>query len=53
MEQPNILLVDDSKEMLAYMQIILKTSNANIIAANSGPKALELIKNKELAPGHC
>lgn len=49
MEQPNILLVDDSKEMLAYMQIILKTSNANIIAANSGAKALELIKNKELA----
>jgi PAS domain S-box-containing protein len=31
------------------MEIVLKTAKANIIAANSGMKALELIKNKELA----
>ncbi len=49
MELPNILIVDDSKEMLTYMEIVLKTAKANIIAANSGMKALELIKNKELA----
>ncbi len=49
MEQPNILIVDDSKEMLTYMEIVLKSAKANIISANSGAKALELIKNKELA----
>jgi len=49
MVQPNILIVDDSKEMLTYMEIVLKAAKANIIAANSGAKALNLIKNKELA----
>ena len=49
MELPNILIVDDSKEMLTYMEIVLKSAKANIIAANSGAKALDLIKNKELA----
>lgn len=49
MELPNILLVDDSREMLTYMEIVLKAAKANIISANSGFKALELIKNKELA----
>jgi PAS domain S-box-containing protein len=49
MELPNILIVDDSKEMLTYMEIVLKSARANIISANSGAKALTLIKNKELA----
>ena len=48
-ELPNILIVDDSKEMLTYMEIVLKSAKANIISANSGSKALNLIKNKELA----
>ena len=49
MELPNILIVDDSREMLTYMEIVLKSARANIISANSGAKALTLIKNKELA----
>ncbi len=49
MELPYILIVDDSKEMLTYMEIVLKSAKATIISANSGFKALELIKNKELA----
>lgn len=49
MELPNILIVDDSREMLAYMEIVLKPIQANIISANSGSKALSLIRNKELA----
>ncbi len=49
MELPNILIVDDSREMLAYMEIVLKPTKANIISANSGKKALELINNKEIA----
>ncbi len=49
MELPNILIVDDSKEMLSYMEIVLKSTKANIISANNGYKALELIKNKTLA----
>ena len=49
MEQPYILIVDDSKEMLTYMEIVLKSAKATIISANSGFKALELIKNRELA----
>ncbi|MCE1197896.1 MAG: PAS domain S-box protein [Marinilabiliales bacterium] len=49
MELPNILVVDDSKEMLAYMEVVLKSAKANIITANSGMKALNLIKDKELA----
>ncbi len=49
MELPNILIVDDSKEMLSYMEIVLKSTKANIISANNGLKALDLIKNKKLA----
>ena len=49
MELPNILIVDDSKEMLAYMEIVLAPVKAQIISANSGPMALSLIKDKELA----
>jgi len=49
MKHPNILIVDDSKEMLAYMEIVLRPTKANILSANSGSKALQLIKDKELA----
>ena len=49
MEKPNILIVDDSKEMLAYMEIVLRSAKATIISANSGAKALSLITDKELA----
>ncbi len=49
MELPNILIVDDSKEMLTYMELVLRNAKANILTANSGSKALSLIKNRELA----
>jgi PAS domain S-box-containing protein len=49
MDLPNILIVDDSKEILAYLEIILRSAKANVISANSGHKALELIKGKQLA----
>jgi PAS domain S-box-containing protein len=49
MDLPNILIVDDSKEMLSYMEIVLKPIKATIISANSGTKALELTRNKKLA----
>lgn len=49
MELPNILIVDDSKEMLAYMEIVLAPVKAQLISANSGPLALDMIKDKELA----
>jgi PAS domain S-box-containing protein len=49
MELPNILIVDDSKEILAYLEIILRSAKANVISASTGPMALELIKGKELA----
>jgi PAS domain S-box-containing protein len=49
MELPNILIVDDSKEILAYLEIILRSAKANVISANTGPMALELIKGKDLA----
>jgi PAS domain S-box-containing protein len=49
MDLPNILIVDDSKEMLAYMEIVLKPLKANLISVNSGKKALLLIKDVELA----
>ncbi|HEY5511662.1 MAG TPA: PAS domain S-box protein [Prolixibacteraceae bacterium] len=49
MDLANILIVDDSKELLAYMEIVLKPLKANIISASSGKKALERIKNEELA----
>jgi PAS domain S-box-containing protein len=49
MELPYILIVDDSKEMLAYMEIVLRSTKARILSANSGAKALQLIKDKELA----
>jgi len=49
MDLPNILIVDDSKEMLTYMEIVLKPLKANLISAISGKKALLLIKDIELA----
>lgn len=49
MELPNILVVDDSQEMLTYMGIVLKSAKASVLTANSGKDALNLIKNKELA----
>ncbi len=49
MELPNILIVDDSKEILAYLEIILRSAKANVISASTGPQALELIKGKDLA----
>ena len=49
MQLPNILIVDDSREMLSYMEIVLKPLKANILSANTGQKALDLIKNQELA----
>ena len=49
MDLPNILIVDDSKEILSYLEIVLRQTKAHIISASSGEMALEQIKNQELA----
>ncbi|MBT5420862.1 MAG: diguanylate cyclase, partial [Candidatus Cloacimonetes bacterium] len=46
---PNILIVDDDKKNLRALEAVLKKVDANIISANSGEKALELLMEKEYA----
>lgn len=43
---PLILVVDDSKENLVYMEYNLGNEGYKIITANSGPEALELTKTE-------
>lgn len=46
---PNILIVDDYKSFLEYLELSLSEVQANVISASSGPQALELIKDMDLA----
>jgi len=46
---PNILIVDDTIENLIYLEVIIKTVNANLIQAQSGQEALDLVRGIELA----
>lgn len=46
---PNILIVDDNTSYLLYLEIILFDVKANIYKAESGPQALEIIKDVEIS----
>ena len=46
---PNLLIVDDNIENLAYLEIVLKKLKVNLIKAESGFEALEKTKGLELA----
>jgi PAS domain S-box-containing protein len=46
---PNLLIVDDTKENLAFLEAIIRKINVNLIQALSGPEALEKTKGIELA----
>jgi len=46
---PNLLIVDDYRENLLLLEILIKRLNVNIITANSGADALEKTKDVELA----
>lgn len=49
--QSNILIVDDIAANVDYLKILIEPLNVNILSANSGKDALEIIKGKELAVG--
>jgi signal transduction histidine kinase/DNA-binding response OmpR family regulator len=46
---PNLLIVDDTEENLAFLEAIIRKINVNLIQALSGPEALEKTKGIELA----
>ena len=46
---PNLLIVDDNIVNLAYLEIILKKLKVNLIKAESGFEAMEIIRDVELA----
>jgi PAS domain S-box-containing protein len=46
---PNLLIVDDYKENLFLLEILIKKTNVNLIIANSGAEALEKTEGIELA----
>jgi PAS domain S-box-containing protein len=46
---PNLLIVDDNKENLAFLRSIMRNMKVNLIQALSGPEALEKIQGIELA----
>jgi len=46
---PNLLIVDDNKENLAFLRFIMRNMEVNLIQALSGPEALEKIQGIELA----
>jgi DNA-binding response OmpR family regulator len=46
---PNLLIVDDNPEQLAFFKTILQKLSANLIVALSGFEALEKTRGKELA----
>lgn len=47
--KPNILVVDDMKENLFLIEVILKNLDVNLILAGSGLEALSKIKDVEIA----
>lgn len=46
---PNILIVDDLKENLLYLEVLLSSMDINIISALSGPEALRKVDGVDLA----
>jgi PAS domain S-box-containing protein len=46
---PNLLIVDDNKENLAFLCSLVRKIQVNLIQALSGPEALEKIQGVELA----
>lgn len=46
---PNILIVDDLKENLLYLEVLLSSMDVNIISALSGPEALRKVDGLDLA----
>ena len=46
---PNLLIVDDYRENLFLLEMLVKKINVNLISANSGAEALEKIAGIELA----
>jgi PAS domain S-box-containing protein len=46
---PNLLIVDDYKENLFLLEVLIKKINVNLIIANSGAEALEKTNGVELA----
>lgn len=46
---PNLLIVDDTRENLAYLEVVIRKMNVNLIQALSGPEALEKTRGIELA----
>ena len=48
-ELPNILIVDDIPTNLTYLHVLLKGIEANLIEAESGLEALEIIEGIPLA----
>ena len=46
-ENYTILIVEDSKTQSAYLQSILEMENYQVLSANNGEEALELIKHKK------
>ena len=46
---PNLLIVDDSEENLAFLESVTRKTDINLIQALSGPEALEKTRGVELA----
>jgi CheY-like chemotaxis protein len=49
-KNPNILIVDNIDVNLSLLEIIPKPLNANLIMPQSGPEALKMVMNREIAP---
>lgn len=48
-KKPTLLLVDDKPANLLALEAVLGDSEYNLIRANSGPEALEILKRQEVA----
>ena len=48
MEQINVLVVDDEKDVLQTLESMLEELNFNPIIAQSGDKAMEIIENNKI-----
>lgn len=46
---PNILIVDDSDSNIAFLEIVFRELNVNIITAESGLQALEKVKKHKIS----
>lgn len=43
----DVLLVDDQPDVLSVASVILRTYGANVVGAESGPSALEILKDRD------